>query len=273
MRSWRLTRCARAARAGCHKVVTKSAASLYCSRHRRPGSPGSYRCRRARARPVGWRVLSCPDTSFAVTHSPQPTPSAAPPYPAAMADPLVLFRWLDVILVVLAAPFVVLMGLPVLGYVGRRRRVDRSTARSASLVERVATRQDDVRRAVGLNLGALIARSWLVGLTILAVGLAGEREDGLMAAVLLLAAFTAVLRHLAAAALAGREDHAPMSTRKKILLGIAGVYIVAMVVVIAHLRRHPARQRGVPAAERVQARHLDRAPGPVRLQQGRACTC
>ena len=40
------------------------------------------------------------------------------------------------------------------------------------------------------DLAALIARSWLVGLTILAVGLAGSREDGLMAAVLLLAAFT-----------------------------------------------------------------------------------
>jgi hypothetical protein len=58
------------------------------------------------------------------------------------------------------------------------------------LVERRARAQEDVRRAVGLNLAALIARSWLVGLTILAVGLAGEREDGLMAAVLLLAAFT-----------------------------------------------------------------------------------
>ncbi|HEU4802238.1 MAG TPA: hypothetical protein VFS73_03590, partial [Solirubrobacterales bacterium] len=48
----------------------------------------------------------------------------------------------------------------------------------------------DVRRAVGMNLFALIARSWLVGLTILAVGLAGEREDGLTAAILVLAAFT-----------------------------------------------------------------------------------
>jgi hypothetical protein len=57
-------------------------------------------------------------------------------------------------------------------------------------VERLASGQEDVRRAVGLNLGALIARSWLVGLTILAVGLAGEREDGLTAAVLMLAAFT-----------------------------------------------------------------------------------
>jgi hypothetical protein len=106
-----------------------------------------------------------------------------------MADPLVLFRWLDVILVVLAAPFVVLMDLPVLGYaVGAAAWIANRVI--GVLVERVASRQPDVRRAVGLNLGALIARSWLVGLTILAVGLAGEREDGLMAAILMLAAFT-----------------------------------------------------------------------------------
>jgi hypothetical protein len=106
-----------------------------------------------------------------------------------MADPLFLFRWLDVILVVLAAPFVVLMDLPVLGYaVGAAAWIANRVI--GVLVERVAGRQSDVRRAVGLNLGALIARSWLVGLTILAVGLAGEREDGLMAAILMLAAFT-----------------------------------------------------------------------------------
>src|SRR5215218_6040079 len=183
-----MTMCSRA-RAGCHKVVTKSAASLYWPRHRRPGGSGSYRCRRARARPVGWRVLSCPDTSFAVTQSPQPTPSAAPQHPAAMADPLVLFRWLDVILVVLAAPFVVLMGLPVLGYAVGAVAWILNRALGA-WAERVAKSQQDVRRAVGLNLGVLIARAWLVGLTIRAVGLAGEREDGLTAAVLLLAAFT-----------------------------------------------------------------------------------
>src|SRR6185503_8313496 len=123
--------------------------------------------RRARARPVGWRVLSCPDTSFAVTHSPQPTPSAAPQMSAPMADPLVLFRWLDVILVILAAPFVVLMGLPVLGYtVGALAWI--ANRGIGVWVERIAARQGDVRRAVGLNLGALIARSWLVGLSILA---------------------------------------------------------------------------------------------------------
>ena len=124
-----------------------------------------------------------------MTHSPQPTPSAVPREALSMADPLVLFRWLDVVLVVLAAPFVVLTGLPVLGYVAGAAVWIVNRAIGVG-VERLAAGQDDVRRAVGLNLGALIARSWLVGLTILAVGLAGEREDGLMAAILLLAAFT-----------------------------------------------------------------------------------
>jgi len=124
-----------------------------------------------------------------VTKSPLPTPVANQPTAAAMADPLVLFRWLDVVLVVLAAPFVILTGLPALGYAAGAAAwiVNRALG---WFVERLASGQDDVRRAVGLNLGALIARSWLVGLTILAVGLAGEREDGLTAAILLLAAFT-----------------------------------------------------------------------------------
>jgi hypothetical protein len=109
-----------------------------------------------------------------------------------MADPLVLFRWLDVILVVLAAPFVVLTGLPVLGYVvGAAAWIVNRVI--GAFVERRARATDDVRKAVGLNLGALIARSWLVGLTILAVGLAGDREDGLTAALLVLAAFTLYL--------------------------------------------------------------------------------
>jgi hypothetical protein len=125
-----------------------------------------------------------------VTKSPQPAPASAAPLAAvAMADPLVLFRWLDVVLVVLVAPFVVLTGLPVLGYaVGAAAWIANRAV--GALVERRARAATDVRRAVGMNLAALIARSWLVGLTILAVGLAGEREDGLMAAILLLAAFT-----------------------------------------------------------------------------------
>ena len=49
---------------------------------------------------------------------------------------------------------------------------------------------EDLRTSLGINVAGMIGRAWLVGLTILAVGLAGEREDGVMAAVLILAAFT-----------------------------------------------------------------------------------
>jgi hypothetical protein len=124
-----------------------------------------------------------------VPKSPDPTPVAAAPPAVSMADPLLLLRWLDVILVVLAAPFAILMGAPALGYlVGAAAWIVNRVIGAA--VERRAQVSDDVRKAVGLNLVALIARAWLVGLTILAVGLAGDREDGLTAAILVLAAFT-----------------------------------------------------------------------------------
>lgn len=104
-------------------------------------------------------------------------------------DPLAVVRYLDVLLVVLAAPFVVLTGLPVLGYVAGALAWIANRALGLA-IERAARHRQDVRAALGLNLGGLLARAWLVALTILVVGLAGEREDGLTAALLLLFAFT-----------------------------------------------------------------------------------
>src|SRR5215212_6657444 len=105
------------------------------------------------------------------------------------SDPLIVVRYLDVILVVLAAPFVVLTGLPVLGYVvGAVVWIVQRVA--ATKLEDVLRRESDIRRAVGLGLGASLARAWFVGLSILAVGLIGARADGAMAAILVLAAFT-----------------------------------------------------------------------------------
>jgi hypothetical protein len=57
-------------------------------------------------------------------------------------------------------------------------------------VERHARRTGELRRQIGLNVASSLARAWGVGAAILAVGLAGEREDGLTAAVLVLVAFT-----------------------------------------------------------------------------------
>jgi hypothetical protein len=122
------------------------------------------------------------------------------------SDPLAILRYLDVIVVVLAAPFVVLTGLPVLGYV---------VGALGWMVQRVIgvaiegrmRRESDIRRQVGLGLGASLGRAWLIGLTILAVGLAGAREDGVMAAVLVLIAYTVYL--VISLALRSFERNAP----------------------------------------------------------------
>ena len=108
------------------------------------------------------------------------------------SDPLAPVRYLDVVLVLLAAPFVVLMDLPVLGYlVGGGAWILQRLA--AGAVDRVAARQADYRRALGLGMASSMARAWLVALSILAVGLVAEREDGLTAALTVLIAFTLYL--------------------------------------------------------------------------------
>jgi hypothetical protein len=105
------------------------------------------------------------------------------------SDPLFAVRYLDVLIVVLAAPFVILMGAPVLGYVagGGAWIVGRAIG---VWVERWARSTKDPRTQVGIGFGVLMGRVWLLGLTILLVGVKGEREDGLMAALLALVAFT-----------------------------------------------------------------------------------
>jgi hypothetical protein len=100
-----------------------------------------------------------------------------------------LLRSLDIVLVVLTAPVAVLLGAPALGTLAGAA-VWVAQRFGALALERIARRKENVRAAVGLNVAGVIGRAWLVGLTILAVGTAGAREDGLAAAVLVLAAFT-----------------------------------------------------------------------------------
>ena len=100
-----------------------------------------------------------------------------------------LLRYLDCVLVVAALPFVAFAGLPLLGYgVGA---VDWILQRGAGVaLERQANKSTEIRRQIGLNLGGTLARAWIVGGAILAVGLLGDREDGLTAAILVFVAFT-----------------------------------------------------------------------------------
>ena len=110
------------------------------------------------------------------------------------SDPLAPVRYLDVVVVVLAAPFVLLTGLPVLGYVVGA--VLWIVGRVIEAVLDARARRADVRAAVGLRFASMLGRTWLIGLGILAVGLAAEREDGFTAAIVCLVAYTI---HLATA--------------------------------------------------------------------------
>jgi hypothetical protein len=100
-----------------------------------------------------------------------------------------IVRYLDVVLVAITLPVLLLAGLPALGLlVGGGVWIISRVA--AAVFEGQARARGDIRQAVGINLAAMIARAWLVALAILAVGLAGSREDGATAAALVLAAFT-----------------------------------------------------------------------------------
>ena len=111
-----------------------------------------------------------------------------------LADPLAPVRYLDVVLLVLATPIVILMGAPLLGF---------AVGAGVWILQRIAEawldaagQRTDPKRAVGLKFASMVGRTWIVAIAILAVGLAGEREDGFTAAVVCLAAYTV---HLATA--------------------------------------------------------------------------
>jgi hypothetical protein len=123
------------------------------------------------------------------------------------ADPLAPVRYLDVVLVVLAAPFVILLDLPVLGYlVGAGVWILQRVLEAA--LERVAGTAD-VRRAIGVKVASMIGRVWLIGIAVLAVGLGAEREDGFTAALVCLAAYTV---HLATALILRPLERNPKHT-------------------------------------------------------------
>lgn len=106
-----------------------------------------------------------------------------------LSDPMAPVRYLDLLLVAMALPFVLIAGLPLLGYaVGASTWTLQRFA--AVAIERRARASSDLRRQVGLSLASMLGRVWIVGLAILVVGIAGERDDGLTAAVIVIVAFT-----------------------------------------------------------------------------------
>jgi hypothetical protein len=102
---------------------------------------------------------------------------------------MILIRYFDIVLLIVALPVFLIGGLPMLGY---------AAGAGAWLVQRAlqiylnrkAVAADDPRVTVGITAGSMIGRAWLVALTIFAAGLTDE-DAGLAAAVLVIVLFTA----------------------------------------------------------------------------------
>jgi hypothetical protein len=108
------------------------------------------------------------------------------------ARPGVLLRYADLVLLALALPIFLLAGLPVLGYAAAAAAwlAQHAILAFADRASVAALRRGERNRALGIVGFSTLGRLWLVTLTILLVGLLGEREDGLAAAVLTLALVT-----------------------------------------------------------------------------------
>jgi hypothetical protein len=98
-------------------------------------------------------------------------------------------RYLDVCLVLATAPFVLVGGLPVFGYVlGACAWL--LTRLGTAFVHERARRVADPKLRAGLQVGGMMGRVWIVALAVILARFAGGKADGVMAAVLVLAAFT-----------------------------------------------------------------------------------
>lgn len=121
-----------------------------------------------------------------------------------------LARNFDLLVLALALPVFILIDAPLAGYLA---------AAGAWLVGRIGKAFADRRRgealraanrnaALGLTAAAMLGRLWILAAAILIVGLVGEREAGLAAAVLAAALVTAHLAGEGLAELLGHEGEA-----------------------------------------------------------------
>ena len=102
---------------------------------------------------------------------------------------MIALRYIDLVLLWLTVPLALALGAPEFGLL---------LAAAAWTVQRVAALKMDqraresqsAREAIGLNMVTMIVRMWLIGATVVVEGVAGEREDGVTAAVVLLLTFT-----------------------------------------------------------------------------------
>ena len=110
---------------------------------------------------------------------------------ATSSEPGLLFRYLDVALVAVAAPIMLLIGVPATGYlVGAGAWV---ALRAVGIgVERYAA-QADPRHMISIRLGYLMARLFLLALAVILVRRGQSQDDALTTLLVIVFAFSVQL--------------------------------------------------------------------------------
>jgi hypothetical protein len=112
--------------------------------------------------------------------------------PAADEGALTALAYLDVVVVVVAAPIMLLIGVPAVGYlVGAGAWIVLRAVGVA--VERAVSAVDDARREVPLRLGYLLGRLFALAIAVILVRNGSGRDAGLTALLVIVFAFTTQL--------------------------------------------------------------------------------
>jgi hypothetical protein len=102
------------------------------------------------------------------------------------------FSYLDVVVLVVAAPIMLLIGVPAVGYlVGAGVWIALRAVGVA--VERAVAATDDPRREASLRLAYLLGRLFLLAIAVIVVRNGAGRDDGFTALVVIVFAFTTQL--------------------------------------------------------------------------------
>ncbi|HSO99439.1 MAG TPA: hypothetical protein VLP43_10845 [Solirubrobacteraceae bacterium] len=98
-------------------------------------------------------------------------------------------RYVDVLLIVVAAPIMLLIGVSASGYLAAAGAWIVLRLASA-LSERIATASTEPSREIGIRLGAMLTRLFLLALTVILVRRADGQGAGLAALTVIVFAFT-----------------------------------------------------------------------------------
>jgi hypothetical protein len=118
--------------------------------------------------------------------------SLSAPTPTTPERPLTLLSYMDVVLIVLAAPIMLLIGVPAGGYLVAMGVWILLRAGGVA-VDRYATASGDARKQISARLAYMLGRLFILALTVVLARKAFGKDDGLTALIVTVFAFTVQL--------------------------------------------------------------------------------